>query len=185
MTRTIFCMMVATLLWALPTQASPLFTLLPEAGSDVAAPGATIGWGYEITNDDTTDWLVISSFNADLVQYGSLTDIFDYPILAPGSTVTTPYLTGLQGLAEFTWDALAPAGFTNTGLFTIGAQFWDGDPFAGGAFVSALPDFTAAFDMSTAPETPTPTPEPSSLLLVSTGLAGVAAIRWRRGTRTT
>src|SRR5687767_5006020 len=83
-----------------------------------AAPGDTVGWGYEIINDDPANWLVISSFNSDAFQYGSLNDfIFDYPIVAPGATITMPYLAGLQGLAEFTWDVTAPAGFTNSGAF--------------------------------------------------------------------
>jgi hypothetical protein len=166
--------MLAAILWAAPTQATPVFTLLPGTGSTVASPGDTVGWGYEITNDDTTDWLVISSFNANLFQFGTLTDILDYPILAPGATVTNSYLPGLQGLAEFTWDATAPPGFTNSGVFTIGAEIWDGDPLLGGVFVSALPDFTSSYAIST---TATPVPEPASVLLFGAGLAVVVARR--------
>ena len=119
MKRLTACGIFAALLWAAPTQASPIFTLLPGAGSDVASPGDTVGWGYEIVNDDPSDWLVVSSFNSDGFQYGTVSDIFDYPILASDTTVTVPYAPGLQGLAEFTWDATAPAGFTNSGVFTI------------------------------------------------------------------
>src|SRR5688572_12626597 len=118
------CVVFAAVMGAAPAEASPIFTLLPGAGSAVASPGDTVGWGYEIINDDPANWLVISSFNSDAFQYGSLNDfIFDYPIVAPGATITMPYLAGLQGLAEFAWDVTAPAGFTNSGAFTIGAEF--------------------------------------------------------------
>lgn len=164
------------LLFAAPAGATPVFTLVPGTGSAVASPGDTVGWGYEISNDDSTNWLVISSFSSDFFQFGTETDIFDYPILAPGSTVTTPYVAGLQGLAEFTWDATAPAGFTNTGVFTIAAELWDGDPFAGGTFVSSLPDFTATYSISTATAT-TPVPEPGTLVLLLVGAISIVLAR--------
>jgi hypothetical protein len=97
--------------------------------------------------------------------------------------VTTPYVVGAPGLAEFTWDASAPAGFTNSGQFMIGAEFWDGDPFLGGSFASTLPDFTMAYSISTNDASPVPTPEPASLILVGTALAGVVAARRRRSQR--
>src|ERR671910_1320636 len=82
MTRWTGCVMLAALLWAAPLQAATIFTLLPGAGSAQASPGDTVGWGYEIVNDDLTNWLVISSFNSDGFQFGTLIDaIFDFPIL--------------------------------------------------------------------------------------------------------
>jgi hypothetical protein len=173
------CVVLIAVTGAVTAEATPMVTLRPGAGSGGASPGATVGWGYEIVNDDSDNWLVISSFNSDGFQYGSLNDfLFDYPIVAPGATITMPYLAGLQGLAEFTWDVTAPDGFTNSGAFTIGAEFWDDEPFLGGLFVSTLPDFTAVYNISTA-SAPAPVPEPASLLLVGTGLAGLAAGRRR------
>jgi hypothetical protein len=176
--RSILCLTAAALLCAARAQASPIFTLLPEAGSSVASPGDTVGWGYEIFNDDPTDWLVIESLSPGLFEQGTYSELFDYPILAPDTTVTAPYVAGLQGLAEFTWDATAPAGFLNSGIFTIGADLWDGDPFAGGLPVSDLFTFTAPYNISTAAETQVP--EPPTLALLGIGLACIAALRRRR-----
>jgi hypothetical protein len=180
MTRWTGCVMLAALLWAAPIQAAPILSLLPPSGSVAAAPGQTVGWGYQIVNDDPTQWLVITSLIPGLFQHGIGSDlIFDFPILAPGSSWVRPYVPGTQGLYEFTWDATAPVGFVNSGSFTIGAEFWNGDPFLGGQFASALPDFVVPYNTATVPE-------PSTLAVVAAGL-GLAAVRrrsrWSAGRR--
>lgn len=173
---------LAVLLGTAPMEAAPLISLLPPGDATIiAAPGDTVGWGYEIVNDDPVHWLVVSSPNADLFAHGTVTDplnIFDFPILAPASAWTTPYVPGTLGLWEFTWDLTAPAGFVNSGVFRVGAELWDGDPFAGGQFASALPDLTAPYEVAVAPP-PSAVPEPGTLLLVSLGL-GFAGFARRR-----
>jgi hypothetical protein len=76
--------------------------------------------------------------------------------------------TGLFGL---TWDATAPVGFTNTGTFIVSADFWDNDPFVGGNFVSLGLDQSAAYSATVTPGAAVP--EPSSLVLLLTGLGGI------------
>ena len=154
------------------------FTLLPASGEVSGLPGATIGWGYELTNTSLTDWLVLSSLNEDpIVNATPDSSLFDFPILAPGETRSVAYDPAtLSGLFQLTWDALAPEGFINTGLFVLSAEFWDADPFAGGSFLAFADDQSAAYKASVAS-----VPEPTSLLLMIIGVTcGSLYVRRRR-----
>jgi hypothetical protein len=140
----------------------------PSSGDIQGPAGSTIGWGYSITNDSTTDWLVTTNLAAD-VFLDATPDAspFDFPIIAPLTTVTLPYdaLTD-TGLFALTWSATAPAGFTNSGLFTLSAEWWTGDPLSGGAFIDDAANETAAYLATVSPAAST-TPEPSySILLI-------------------
>jgi hypothetical protein len=155
--------------------------LLPPGGAIGGPAGSTIGWGYTITNLSSTQWLVLSGVSADVFLNATPNAIFDFPIVAPGMTVSLAFdANNLLGLYALTWDTTAPVGFTNSGTFVVSAEWWDGDPFAGGNFLEFAPDNTAAYSA-----TVTPVPEPGSLLLVGSGLAGLAMRRrgWREARR--
>jgi hypothetical protein len=178
------CVIVAALLFARPGHAAPILNLLPSAGTAGADPGQTVGWGYEITNDDPAYWLVLSDPIATPFAFGTPSDqIFDFPILAPQTTVTQSWVPGTAGLYEFTWDLAAPAGFINSGMFTISAELWNDDPFNGGTFVQSIPDFSAAYSASVNPVSINPVPEPATVWLMASGLGLVGLARRRAGTR--
>jgi hypothetical protein len=152
------------------------FSALP---TDISgSPGSTVGWGYSITNN-TGDWLETTNVDQGTFQHGTLTPLFDYPVIAPGATVTENFVftngTGIDiGLAEFAWDANAPAGFVNSGLFALSYELFSGDPildpinavdFGSGA-VSAPYSVTVSS---------TSVPEPGSLYLALSGI-GIALL---------
>lgn len=153
------------------------FGLIPGNGSVAGPPGSTVGWGYSITNLNPIggDWLVTTSVSAGLFLNGTPNaSVFDFPVVAPATTITVPFSPVVTaacpsppcGLYGLTWNAGAPVGFTNTGNFVLGAEFWTGDPLAGGTFVAAAPS-------ATQPYSATVVPEPLSCLLLVTGLGAL------------
>src|SRR4051812_20629330 len=91
------------------------FGILPSSGNIAGQVGTTIGWGYVITNPSSSgDWLVTDTLNADLFANGTPNSLFDFPILAPGTTLSVSYdpLTD-AGLYKLSWDPTAPDGFVN------------------------------------------------------------------------
>jgi len=152
------------------------FTTLPVTG-DVSGPvGSTVGWGYTITNQSLTDWLVTTGLTADLFDQGTPNTLFDFPILAPGSTATLAFDSlGGSGLYELTWDATAHVGFTNNGAFNLSAEWWDGDPFAGGNFLDSASDQQAVYSATvTGDNGSSAVPEPSSIVLLGMGCILIA-----------
>jgi PEP-CTERM motif-containing protein len=175
-------LLLALLLCPTPAQAAPFtFTLLPPSGDISGLPGSTIGWGYTLTNDSSLDWLVLSGLNEDpIVNATPDASLFDFPILAPGETRSVAYNPATSsGLFQITWDALAPEGFVNTGLFVLSGEFWDRDPLAGGSFLALADDQSAKYTATVA-SAPTPVPEPASLFLTVFGIGGGFFCRRRR-----
>lgn len=157
------------------------FTLIPESG-DVSGPaGSTVGWGYSITNESTTDWLLTTNMQSDSFLYGTPNLLFDFPEVAPGQTVTEDFdPVALTGVYEDVLDASASPGSVDSGNFVLSAQWYDGDPFNGGNYIADAPDTNAAYSATVIGSS---TPEPGSFLLISGGLALLGITRFWPQTR--
>ena len=160
------------------------FTDLP---ADVAGPsGSSVGWGYTVTNESSTSWLVLTTLSAGVFDHGSPDSLFDFPSLAPGATVSVNFdQANLAGLYELTWDAAAPVGFVNTGLFTLQGEWWDGDPLAGGNFVSDAPDQIAAYSATVTGSASVPEPSTITILTLFLTLIWFRSVRLRADSRPT
>jgi hypothetical protein len=158
-------------------------SLLP--GTAISGPaGSTIGWGYDITNESATQWLVLENVAETPFQdVVSLDPVFDYPILAPGGTASEDYVPGTTGLLGLTWSSSAAPYYVNAGNFVLSADWYSGDPFGTGVDLGAAPQETVAYSAQVSPTAPTAVPEPAAL-----GFVVVLAVfvSWRlRGGRNT
>ena len=160
---------LAVSLVAIPAMATDMYTFTVPAAENVRGPaGLTLtGWGYSIHNESNSLWLVTTGLSSGTFQHATPNLLFDFPGLAPGTTVNTPYnpVTS-SGLFEILWDAAAPPGFVNSGTFDLSAQWWNGDPLNRGTLVSIAPGASQPYSASL-----TPVPEPAMA-----GLAGIALL---------
>ena len=169
---------VVLLFAAVPAWAAETYTfsLLPGDGSITGGPGETVGWGYSIENQSSSFWLVTTGVAPDAFQFGTPNLIFDFPILAPGSTATAPFDAATPtGLLSFTWDASAPLGAVESGIFLLNAEWWDGDPFSGGQLAFAASPLSQPYNATVVPE-----PGSGSLLALPLLVASAIGVIRRR-----
>jgi hypothetical protein len=168
-------------LMAAAAHSDPLLELLP--GAEVSGPpGAIVGWGYRLSNDDAERWLVTSAIAADPFEHATPRPLFDFPVLSPGAELTVEFLPVTAGLFQLRWDEDTPIGFMNTGVFTINAEWWDDNPLSGGVYLEAAPDFTVEYIARTSPPSEGTVPEPDGGVLALGGLAllfGSRILRFR------
>ncbi len=165
------------------------FSPIPASGNISGPAGTTLGWGYSITNQSSSDWLVTTDLTADPFLHGTPALLFNFPSIAPGQTVTESFNSTIPtGLYELTWDSNAPASFSNSGDFVLSAQWWTGNPTGNGVFIADAPDASDPYSATVGGSSAVP--EPSSLLLVLAAFAPIAgwfSRRWcmdRRGAST-
>ena len=149
--RTLF---LALSLAAIPAIAADVYTFAVPDEITVSSPaGVETGWGYSLHNESSSLWLVTTDLTAGTFQHATPDLIFDFPDLAPGATVAVPYDPFTPaGLYQIGWDTDTPPGFVNSGSFRLTAEWWNGDPLAGGTFVSAAPSASQSYTAALAPE---------------------------------
>lgn len=155
---------------------------IPADGNIAGPAGTTIGWGYQIGNEDAALWLVLAGVSADPFQHASPLALFDLPVLAPGATLTRAF-DGVDGLYGLSWDTGAPENFVNAGVFVLTAEWWNGDPLGGGALAGLAESLSLNYSALAAPGPDEPLPEPGAPALMAAGLASLLAARRYRQTR--
>ncbi len=167
----------------------PTFTLLPPSGTISGNSAGVVGWGYDIANNDSVNWLVLDdSFVTGSLGSGTFGTYVDYLannfiVIDPGSsTGTVPFSRGTSGTGEFDIDAFVPPNAIIPGTIAIDYSVFSQNPnspsfdpgsFLGNGNVSA----TAQLDVNTSA-----VPEPGSVWLIAAGLLPLAwgARRCRR-----
>lgn len=157
------------------------FGVLPTDGNVSGPASSLVGWGYSITNQSDTDWFLATNLNSDSFSDGTPNLLFDFPEVAPSSTVTEAFdsVNGI-GLYELQWDPSAPVGFVNSGNFTLSGQWYDGDPFNGGNFIADANDTLSPYSATVTGSSSVP--EPSGLLLLTFGIVAIICFGKIRGT---
>lgn len=186
--------------------ADPTFSI--DGSSTVSgAPGSTVGWGYQITND-TGFYLLIddSAFcgpGGDLLatactapydgtsNFGPALGVYSDFIannateILPNSTATQAFDAGsLQGLGSYVISNTALPGATDpanpatqTSNIFISFMKFNGDPFNGGTQASGDIELNAAVQVDVTQSAPA-VPEPATWAMMAGSLAGLAG--WRR-----
>ena len=168
-------------LFAIPAMATDIYNFsVPPPVTVSSLAGVQSGWGYSLTNESSSLWLVSTGLSPGTFQHATPNLIFDFPDLAPGATVNVSYdpITP-AGLFEIRWDATVPPGFLNSGNFTLSAQWWSGDPLNGGTLVGAAPIATAPYSVGL-----NPVPEPAGVGLLGLLLPALLMALRRRSGRT-
>lgn len=185
-----FIVAAAGLLLVAATASADAFTfsVIPSNGDIQGAPGSVIGWGYSITNDSSTDYVETEAVNAGIFQHATLDsgDYFDFPLVAPDTTVTVDFTvadgSGFgTGLAALTWDVDAPAGFTNSGNFDLSACWAN----SAGTCIAAAPDALVPYSASVSAAATIPEPSSAGMMALAAFVfsAGVLISRIRRNLR--
>jgi hypothetical protein len=169
------------------SQALPLLVLDPTNGAVAGVPGATVGWGFSITNTDN-NFLVVTGARFDTKSnIGTFTDFIsasNFVVVGPlpeNSSVNQALnVASAQGLGCFTISPGTLTAYTASGdivisydLFTMSPNDQNFDP--GTAVISSGNQLFAAASVTVLD--PAVVPEPSTIILLGLAFGGFVFIR--------
>jgi hypothetical protein len=168
--------------------AIPTLTLLPANGAVAGLPGTVVGWGFTLTYTDPSDWVILtgSEFTGSPV-YGTYVDYLSLPtsplyVAGPApesSTVQQAWVSSsMLGVGEFDINSTALIDAVIKGNIVVHYSVFSMDPND----PNFNPDTSTVVADATLSEAAqiTVTPEPSSLLLMLSGVLLSFALAVRR-----
>jgi hypothetical protein len=181
-------------LLAFTAQADPLptLTLVPGSGTISGNSGGVVGWGYDITNNDPANWLILNdSFVTSSLASGTFGTYVDYIasnfiVIDPSSsTGTVPFSQGTSGTGEFDIDAFVPPNTIIPGQIGVDYSVFSEDPnsptFDPDSFVTDGTVYaTAQVNVNVSSTT---VPEPKSAIPLATALLALAFVAGKRKAR--
>ena len=178
---------------------------LDPSGTVSGAPGATVGWGFTISNDSGFYLLPSNSFFCEAGQDPQLTtcspnlgastytdyitnDVFtDSAPIAPAG-LSQPFDTvAMTGVGAYMIDPAALGGWQDTGNLVIEYTEWSANPFlgaatqentTGGELGNGVFELSAAATINVA--APSTVPEPSTIWMLPTMLLAFAGCLYKR-----
>jgi len=162
----------------------PTINLIPSGGTVAGLPGTVVGWGYDITNSDPSDWVLLNDSYVDgslaTGTYGTYVDYISADpnliVIDPGSdSGPVPFSPGVSGVGEFDIDEFVPP-LAITGDINIDYSVFSEDPNS----PSFDPSSFVTSGTLTAPAQVDVVPEPASALLLGAALLPLAFRRPRR-----
>lgn len=174
------------LFWAASLTAAPVLTITP-GGALTGAPGATAGWGFTLTPDDT-EWItvtgsfVLSESNGSLGVYSDLIGSQGGPV--GGLLPPSPQPAWIQdfdlglftGLGFYAIDPLAAAGAVSSGTIRVLYERYSDDPTQCGDCYIDSAEWDVAFSVAVEDAS---VPEPGTWAIVATGVAAILVRRMR------
>ncbi|HLK18831.1 MAG TPA: hypothetical protein VKT81_07740 [Bryobacteraceae bacterium] len=187
MKRTLLTVLFAAVI-AASARADSL-SLIPNSGTVSGQPGTVAGWGFNFTNSDPSNWVVLNdSFVTGSLSTGTFGNYVDYIAPSPGLIVINPNSdsgdvafsqgTPGSGTGEFDILAFVPP-MTITGGISVDYSVFSQDPnspaFDPGSFIATgTVSATAAVDVASS------VPEPASVGVAITTLMLAGIPLWRR-----
>jgi hypothetical protein len=173
--------LAALLLAAAPLAQGALVinALNPVGGALTGIPSATVGWGFTVFNDSTSDWLVISSSRfLTLPGWGSYADLVGPQgiVLQPEAILTQTFsaATG-SGAGSFAINPAAGLGWTVSGNLELLYDIYDSDPDADDSVQTGASTVRSAASVTVAESAAVPLPPTAALLAL--GLFGMRRAR--------
>jgi hypothetical protein len=177
-------------LFAWTAQADPIFVLVPSGGTISGNSGGIVGWGYDVTNNDPANWLVLDdSFATGSLASGTFGTYMDYIastfiVIDPSqSGGTVLFSQGTSGTGEFDIDAVVPPNMVIPGSIGLDYSLFSEDPNSPTFDPSSLVTNGTVFATAQVNVNTTAVPEPGSLWFAVAWLLPFAwVVRQRRRT---